>query len=597
MTTADDNRARPVADLWAAELVDEFARCGLRHCCISPGSRSTPLVVQIDDHSDIEDVTILDERSAAFYALGLARATDRPVGLVCTSGTAAANWMPAVCEADRAGVPLLLMTADRPPRLRDTGSPQSMDQLKLFGDRVRWFHAFGLPRAQADAFRSLLSRVDLAWERARRPTPGPVHLNLAFRKPLEPLSLDPDHRDAVRPDFEPPSRLDGEPDAGFCTGVRSPKPAQVDRLEEQFSRAERPLFLCGADRHGTRYRRALRDLAASVDAPVLAEPTSQLRYWTENGDVIGVGDYLVDSDLYQRAGAPDLVVRTGEAPLTWAGRRFVQEQRRARQIAIQPNVRRRDPDHVVDRHFVGDEARLFDACRKQFDDGTEADTAWLDAHRSAARAARRALEATLTTPEVLEEPRMWWELQGLLPSPASMFISNSMPIRNVDMYAPGGTGEIDVYFNRGLNGIDGIASTGLGVAAGTDSPTVVVTGDVAFRHDVGGLAVARRTGADVTILVVDNGGGAIFDKLPIAECGDVHKRQFVTELELDISRVGEGFEIPVASPESWDAFRRETTDAIAADDVQIVHLRTDRTRDHRRADEIRARVVDAIGEM
>lgn len=597
MTVSDSNAARPVADLWAGELVEEFARCGMRHCCISPGSRSTPLVVRFDAHPDIETISIIDERSAAFFALGIARATGRPVGLVCTSGTAAANWMPAVCEADRARVPLILMTADRPPRLRATGSPQSMDQLQLYGSRVRWFHECGRPEAEDDAFRALLSTVDFAWQRARDPLPGPVHLNLPFRKPLEPLPVAADHRDAVPEDFQPPSRPSGGPFSEFTTGVPAPDETLVDWMVGRLADADRPLFVCGADRRGAAYREPLVMLAETIEAPIVAEPTSQLRYGPGGGSerrpVIGVGDYLFDSALYAGEGAPDLIVRTGEAPLTWAGRRFSGGVA-GYQVSVQPNVQRRDPDHVVDRYLVTDPGRLFEACRRRLAGDGTADGEWLVRHRRVAETAHRALTEALSEADGLEEPRMWWELQRHLPSPSTLFVSNSMPVRNLDMYAPGGEAAIDVYFNRGLNGIDGIASTGMGVAAATDPPTVVVTGDVAFRHDVGALAAARRTGSAATLVVVDNGGGAIFDQLPIAECGDVHERQFVTAPQLDVGRVGEGFDLPVAIPEDWQEFGDALREAVAADDMRIVWVRTDRSRDKARGEAIRRRVVEAI---
>jgi 2-succinyl-5-enolpyruvyl-6-hydroxy-3-cyclohexene-1-carboxylate synthase len=583
---------QPVNKIWAEALVDELVRCGIEHVCVSPGSRSTPLVCAFDDHPAVTDISIIDERSSAFYALGLAQSTGRPVALVCTSGTAAANWMPAVCEADRARVPLLLLTADRPAQLRDTGSPQSMDQLKLYGDRVRWFHEFERPEPEEDLFRYLCSTVDLAWERAQSPTPGPVHLNCPFRKPLEPLAVDSDHRDAVPERFEPPQRSDGGPFTRFTSGEPTPSAESVDKFVELLAGAERPLFFCGADRRGGRYRGALRDLAEAAGAPVVAEPTSQLRFWPDRGDgVFGTGDYLLDATLPD----PDLVVRTGEAPLTWVGRELSGRLEGVGQVTVHPYVERRDPDHVVGWHLGVDERRLFEPAAGRIEAG-EVDMAWLEQFRRDDRVARRALDAAVEETSDLEEPRLWWELQELLPAGAALFVSNSMPVRNLDMYAPGGDRAVDVYFNRGLNGIDGIESTGLGVARGADGPTVVVTGDVAFRHDVGGLATARRTGADITFIVVDNGGGAIFDQLPISECGEVHERHFVTEPEVDVAGVAEGFGLPVAIPEDWTAVRRDVAASIEAPGTQLVWLRTDRQRDKERGEAIRRRVVEAIEE-
>jgi 2-succinyl-5-enolpyruvyl-6-hydroxy-3-cyclohexene-1-carboxylate synthase len=601
MTARTNHKAPNANTLWARSFVDELARSGLRSVCISPGSRSTPLVVQFAAHPDINDVSVIDERSGAFFALGLAQATQRPVALVCTSGTAAANYFPAICEASASGVPLLVLTADRPPELQDCGASQAMDQTKLYGDHVRWFHQVAQPEASSKKLRYVRGLACKAYHRCVGPKPGPVHLNFPFRKPLEPTAVPEGHLDHVPATLagDDPVATNGRPDnrpfLAVSTGFAGPDAATVEAFQNALGRAERPLILAGADPNGDNYRQAVCALAERAGAPIAAEPTSGLRHWHERSSaVISTADFLFESAFYDHQGAPDLVIRTGRAPLMWSSQALVRSLDNVEQIVIGPAHRLADPDHIVSWQIRCNERALFEAVEANLATQS-ASPAWLDAHRGADEVALGALGRELSARDQLSAPRMWDELGQLLPEGASLFVSNSMPIRNLDTFMCRASASLDIFFNRGLNGIDGINSTGLGVAAGRkridkEAPTVIVTGDVALRHDIGGLALAAQV--DATIIVVDNDGGAIFEYLPIAQFESVHRRHFTTPPTRPFVH-----DLEINEPDTWQAFRDDVEQSLSSRGTQIIRVCTDGKADKDLRESTRRHVASHIDRL
>ncbi|RDV39139.1 2-succinyl-5-enolpyruvyl-6-hydroxy-3-cyclohexene-1-carboxylic-acid synthase [Bradymonadaceae bacterium TMQ3] len=544
--------------LWAHALVDELVRCGLKHVCISPGSRSTPLVVAFANHPDIEDISIIDERQAAFVALGLSLASQKPVALVCTSGTAAAHYYPAICEASSSGVPLIVLTADRPPNLHDAGAPQALDQTRFFGTHVRWFHQVAEPEPTAEKLRYLRALACRAFQRASGPNAGPVHLNLPFRKPLEPTALPEGHRDAV-----PPTLGTGDPMA--MMGRPDNKPylqtppthavldeSTLDTIADLLANAERPLILAGADHRGNTYATALFELAQRLGAPLIAEPTSGVTRHAElQKPPLHFGDAVFGSSLLARCGQPDLVLRTGKAPLSWAAARAVRSWAHTTTILLSPDVAPPDPDHLAGWHLRANPRETLQALSRRLSLATERNSApespWLNAFQMAEARAEDSLRASLerfrlAQPDApLTAPEIWNSLGELLPEGSALMISNSMPIRDVDAFMGRRRAPLQIFFNRGVNGIDGIVATGLGLAlarreAGHQAPTIIALGDVALRHDLSALALARELDLPLLVLVLDNEGGAIFDELPIADFPDVHTRHFLTSARADITR-------------------------------------------------------------
>jgi len=584
-----------VNTLWARILVDELARCGLRDVCISPGSRSAPLVFQFAAHSQIIDHSIIDERSAAFFALGLARASARPVALVCTSGTAAANYYPAICEAAQDGVSLLVLTGDRPPEHHDCGAQQVMTQAHLYGEHVRWFHQVSQPEATTHKFAYLRSLACRAMHRTQYPQPGPVHLDLPFRKPLEPIVSEPDSSayvpQSVLDNCAP--TLDGRPDNApwlrIHAGHSMPSAVAVGQLIAALEKSERPLIFAGTDARGPEYREALRALAERAGIPILAEPGSGLRHWKARGpNVIAAGDLVAGSRVHDRFGMPDLIVRTGSAPLSWAVQALLVNAAGAVQVAVGPRAGIVDPDHNAAMQLSVEPDALFSATADRAAPPGARRRAWLDLHQRADALAQRELAACLARSEAFSAPGMWHALGELLPEGCGLYFSSSMLVRHLDTFMCAHAGDLDVFFNRGLNGIDGVVSTGAGIAAGRRdpdkrAPTVLAIGDVALRHDATALLLAREMALDLTVVVVDNDGGEIFEYLPSAGYGEVHERHFATSGSTPIPEViPRGVEL--LEPANWAEFKAMLSTSLGTGGQRVIRFTTDRVRDrHLRA--------------
>ncbi len=604
--------------LWANIIVDELVRSGLRTVVISPGSRSTPLVLQFHAHPDIHDISIIDERAAAFFAIGIAQATGQPVALLCTSGTAAANYFPAICEANQSNIPLLVLTADRPPALHDCGAPQAMNQHNLYANHIRWFHQLAEPAATTDnllALRSITCRA-IAHARGTNATqPGPVHLNIPFDKPLEPTKPTPEFTSAYTHIRQTtPVAISGRPNAQpyLQTHIThaAPAPQTVQAFVDLIKQAKRPLILAGADPHSISYRENLRRLAEHIGAPIAAEPTSNIRHWNQRGpNVLAAADLLFQSDIYHTE-KPDLIIRTGRAPLLWATQKLVIApaiQTTATQVVVNPSPELHDPDHLVSHHFACDPDLLFQQTLEVFK-ATQAtktpNTLWLANHQqineSILRNIHNTLENTTQFTNQLTTPGAWHAIGHLIPEDASLFVSNSMPIRDLDTFMGHANRSLNLYFNRGINGIDGIIATGLGIAH-TRPKTIIITGDVAFRHDLSSLLLARELGIDATIIVLNNDGGAIFGYLPIAipkpastesvECPQdkiqsAFQHHFLTPSPLSISEIVPR-SINLQEPTSWTEFHAAFNTSIDAVGLQVIHVQTNRISDKAFSDQLR----------
>jgi 2-succinyl-5-enolpyruvyl-6-hydroxy-3-cyclohexene-1-carboxylate synthase len=596
--------------LWGRVWIDELARSGVRHAVIAPGSRSTPLTLAAAAHPDIEDLSVIDERSAAFFALGLAQASGRPAVVICTSGTAAGNFLPAVMEADRWGVPLLVLTADRPPSLRDAGDSQAADQVRLYGHHVRWFHDPGVPDTSGVALAAARSAASEAWARALGRAgggrPGPVHLNLPFTKPLEPAAgpaseVDPEG-----------GRPDGSAWRRTLAGRAALASGDLETLAARLAGARRPLVLVGAlpavhgDGVGRRLGSALRTLTAAWPAPVWAEAASQVRLDPGRAaTVVGTADALASSETVRRELMPDLVIRLGEAPVGWPLRRWARELAEAgvEQVAVSVDGLRRDPEHAVALQVTADPGLLFEQLAEHWREvgAPRLESGWSGRHALADRAARKALDAALGGSEDLWEGTLLTGLVTGLPEDAGLHVSASLPLRDVEIFLPGPAPALELSFNRGLNGIDGVVSAAAGVAWGRrvphlEPPTrqVLLIGDVAFAHDLSGLVAAARLRVPFVIVLVDNGGGAIFGELPLAKGehgdGEAFRRHFTTAPGLDVEALCRGVGALYAAPTDLAGFRRAIADALTTAGPAVVHVRVDGDESRRK----RRRVIEEM---
>jgi 2-succinyl-5-enolpyruvyl-6-hydroxy-3-cyclohexene-1-carboxylate synthase len=495
----------------ASALVEELARCGVRHAALSPGSRSTPLAVALSRQPAIDLTILIDERCAGFFALGAAQATRRPVAVLCTSGTAAANLHPAVCEADESAMPLIVLTADRPPELRGIGAGQTIDQLKFYGEAVRWFCEVGTHEADDGGLLHYRAVACRAFAAARgEPRPGPVHLNLPWREPLAPIPVE----GAVT--ATSPLALEGRgerPLSAVAYSAPAPEGPLLDELAERIEAEPRGLILAGRQLDPA-LREPLAGLARQAGYPLLAEPTSQLRLGPHDRSAV-VSSY----DPIARARAaelePELVIRFGEMPTSKPLRLWLADLPQLRQVVVDPAFGWNEPSRFAETLVRADGPTVASGLASRLA-AAEQRSEWLSSWLRADRAAADAMRAHLEAIEEPSEPGVQLALGAALANGDLVYTASSMPIRDQEAFLP--PGEADVLFlcNRGANGIDGLVSSAAGAAAASGKRTWLVLGDLALFHDMNGLAAARGL-EGLRIVVVDNRGGGIFDFLPQAE--------------------------------------------------------------------------------
>ena len=577
-------------------LADELARCGIAGACTSPGSRSAPLVLSLVRDGRFPCFSHVDERSAGFFALGLAKATGRPAVLACTSGTAAANYLPAVVEAREARVPLIVLTADRPPELRDTGAGQAIDQVKLYGDAVKWFAEVGVHEATPQRLRWMRALACRAVWTALESRPGVVHLNLPLR---EPLILDA----PLEPDDRGPAEGGGRPD-GRAWVASVPAAGDAEAAAETLARivghARRGIVVAGREERGRRSRahppapsplgRAAASFAQAAGWPLLADPLSGAR---TGAAAIAHYDALLRVEAFATAARPEVVVRVGDLPTskplrTWlAGLDAVQ-------VLLDPDRAWQDPSQVVDLVMSDEPAPTLAALARRAAPG---DSAWANGWTQADRRAGAAIDATLG--DELSEPRLAAELGALLPPEATLVVASSMPVRDVETFFGVRDAPPRVLSNRGANGIDGTLATAYGVAAGSEDPVVALLGDVAFAHDLSSLLIARRLAVPLTIVLVDNGGGGIFDFLPVSTQADAYEHHVATPTGLDAGHAAELFGCHHLAVEDLAGLRAAVDHGLGSAGTTLVHVRTDRAQNvalHRRVWEAVARELGRAGD-
>jgi 2-succinyl-5-enolpyruvyl-6-hydroxy-3-cyclohexene-1-carboxylate synthase len=571
------------AHLLLRAFVDELARCGMRHACTSPGSRSSPLVLALAREPRLRAWSHIDERCAGFFALGLAKMTGVPAAVAVTSGTAGAHLAPAVIEAFQARVPMLVLTADRPPELREVGAGQTIDQLGLYGTAAKWFFEVGTHEATPDRMRWARALACRAYWTALDGRGGPVHLNFALREPLV-----------------PPAPLPDEPGAGGRAGDRpwltrprtaaTPGDAVVEQLAAEVGRRPRGVVVAGREERHRELPAALERFARAAGFPLLADPLSGAR---RGPAAIAHYDLLLRSERFAAGHRPQLVLRVGDLPTSKPLRTWLAEAPDALQLAFDPEGAWQDPDAVVSTLLEADPAEGLNAIAARLESASHAPEAgWSDDWHAADRTAAERIAATLGTG--LSEPRVAAELGVRLPAYATLFVASSMPVRDVESFFPAREAQPRVLSNRGANGIDGTVSGAFGAAAAGAGPVVLLIGDVALLHDIGGLLAAQRLGLDLVIVLVNNDGGGIFHFLPIAG-QDAFEEHVATPHGVHTGRLAALFGLehePVADP---PALRATLDRALGAGGTTLIEVRTDREENrelHRRLAEA---VVDAVG--
>jgi 2-succinyl-5-enolpyruvyl-6-hydroxy-3-cyclohexene-1-carboxylate synthase len=545
---------------------DELARCGMEHACTSPGSRCTPIVLSLVRQGTIACHSHLDERASGFFALGAAKASGRPVAVTCTSGTAAANLMPAVIEAYESRVPLIVLTADRPPELRDLGAGQTIDQIKLYGSAAKWFFEVGVHDATPERLRWIRQLACRAYWTALNGRPGPVHLNFPLREPLvlsEPLRADDSARAGGRP---------------WVT--RHPAPAAASDLAELLGGPlpARGVLVAGREERDPAAGAAVARFAAAAGYPLLADPLSGARHGPA---AIARYDLLLRFPEFTARPRPELVIRTGELPTSKPLRQWLASLTDVTQLAFDPDQVWQDPDAALAHLLDGDAARPLERAAP----AVPLDPHWLAGWREADQLVSDAIERELG--DTLSEPLVAARLARWLPEDATLFVASSMPIRDIELFSDAGAtaGGPRVVSNRGANGIDGTVSAAFGAAAAGAGPVVLLIGDVALAHDVGGLLAARRLGLALTVVLLNNDGGGIFHFLLVATQTDAFEHHVATPHGLPFAAAAELYGLGYERPESVDQLRSAVRRSIAASAATIIEVRTDRGRNlvqHRR---------------
>ncbi len=543
---------------WGGLVAETLKRRGLRRAVISPGSRSAPLTAAFALTEGIETTPVLDERSAAFYALGLVKATGRPVALVCTSGTAAANYLPAVVEAHYAGLPLFVLTADRPPELRDCAAGQAIDQQKLFGDYAAWQHELALPDAALLPY--LRNTVLHAWRTCWHQH-GPVHLNVPFREPLAPLPDDGD--------WQVPETFWDKPEP-----LRKPL-TEHEGILKALQEAGDGIIIAGPHHSPDpeAYARGVEELARCLGWPVLADALSPLRH-TSVGTLTPIAHYdaiLRDQELAEKL-APQAVLQLGPLPTSKVLRKWLAGLDVPTWIASDRPVNL-DPLHRRNAIWL---ARFEELTRlgALIDETSDLAVAWARAQEAVAE----RLEDSLTGCETLFEGKLPWVLAQNLPARTPVFVASSMPVRDTEFFWPVSHRHFRVAANRGANGIDGTLSAALGYAEGCDQAGVLVTGELAFLHDSNGLLLAKDYPGSLTVIVINNDGGGIFEHLPIAKFDPPFEKYFATPQSVDFAALAAAHDVPYHAPESWE----EVVDLVSQlpeRGLRIIELKTDRKAD------------------
>jgi 2-succinyl-5-enolpyruvyl-6-hydroxy-3-cyclohexene-1-carboxylate synthase len=577
------------------EIVEGLVAGGVAEAIVCPGSRSTPLALAAKAHPGLRVRVLLDERSAGYFALGLARVSRRPVAVIVTSGTAAANLLPSVVEASLACVPLILLTADRPAELRDRGSSQTIDQSHLYGRYARWFAELPLLDGEDVTRRHVRSVIDRSIATAQGASPGPVHLNVPFREPLVPVGT-------LAPSVPP-----GDLSSGAIADVIAARPQladrDVDRLADRLGATERGLIVTGPQ-HDPDLCAAVARLAAATGFPIAADPLSGVRCGPHDRSfVVAHADHMVRPGPWIHAHRPDLVIRFGATPTSKPLNTLLAEAR-PQQLVIDGDRTWSEPT-IIPTTFVQADATvtagaLADRLQTR---GHRPSGSWARAWCAADSAADEALRSWLSTVTDQGEPfeGLPFALLGeLLPDGALLIAGNSMPVRDMDAWLASTPRAIRPLANRGANGIDGVVSTALGAAAADAGPVALVVGDLSFLHDLNALVAARLHGLSATIVLIDNDGGGIFSFLPQASTNApevglpaTYEELFGMPHGIDIGPIVEalGGEYRATGPSQ---LRDALADSLTRSGVQVLALRTDRTRNVELHREAAASVATAL---
>lgn len=566
--------------VYIGAFVDELQRAGVHNVVICPGSRSTPLSMVLAEQAGIHTWMHVDERSAAFFALGMAKRLAQPVALVCTSGTAAANFFPAIVEAHLTHVPLLVLTADRPHELRDNGAPQAIDQNRLYGVHVKWFVDVALPEATNNALRYIRTLANRAVALTYAVPAGPVHLNIPFREPLVPAGQ-PDQPLPPQAQRDPIAwygRPDNVPYVSVAESLRSSEDSNRHAgLLATIRTMPRGLIIVGPC-NDPELPELITLLAQQSGYPVLADPLSQLRSSSlASRLLLSSYDAFLRIDAFVECVEPQLVMRFGAMPTSKPLLLYLKRYASCPQIVIDGNAGWEEPTQLASEIIHADPVSFCRELLSSLEDLQERDSQWAGMWQQADLLTRVALQSAIEDFGPFFEGRVFTELAALLPEKTTLYVGNSMPVRDLDTFFWESVSPMRIMGNRGANGIDGMISSALGASvANKEGPTVLVIGDLSFFHDLNGLLAARLHHLDLTIVLINNDGGGIFSFLPQASYPEHFEQLFGTPTGLDFAPVVQMYGGSFQRVAAWQEFRSILKQSITRGGLHVIEVPTGR---------------------
>ena len=594
---------------YTGAFVDELQRAGVRNVVICPGSRSTPLAIAFAAQPAIRTWIHVDERSAAYFGLGMAKQLHQPVALLCTSGTAAANFLPAVVEAKLTHVPLLILTADRPHELRDNGAPQSIDQNRLYGTYVKWFVEVALPEATNAALRYIRTIAVRAAALTQAIPAGPVHLNLPFREPLtpEPIPDQPLPQVTQRDLVAWQGRSSNAPYVEVRTALPGALTATtIAYMMDLLHRTRRGLIIVGPN-DDPPLTEPLARLAQHLGYPILADPLSQLRCGDHDQSmVISSYDAFLRIDSFIENAQPELVLRFGAMPTSKPVLLYLKRYASCPLAVIDGHGGWEEPTQLASELIHADPIALCQGLlnileqpaengEKQSSTSQEWITMWQDADR----VTRQTIQAAIQDFNEFFEGRVFTELANLGLDGITLYAGNSMPVRDLDTFFWPTRERIRMMGNRGASGIDGVVSSALGASAGAgqNRPTILVLGDLSFFHDLNGLLAARLHGLNLTIVLINNDGGGIFSFLPQAAYPEHFEQLFGTPTGLDFRLAVQMYGGQYQRVESWEQFRKGVRRGLDTGGLHVIEVPTERASNVKMHRQLWERVGDALNEQ
>lgn len=559
--------------LWSELFVSALVRSGVKHACISPGSRNTPLTVAFQRFSKIKSFVHVDERSSGFFALGLSNKTNRPVVIVTTSGTAVAELYPAVIEAYQQRVPLIVCTADRPPYLLNTGANQTINQIDIYHNHIHKYYSADLPGINSNAFNHLLSVTKNAVSESikyRRP----VHINFPFDKPFEPS----EETDKIDKEF-----LLGIKDKFKNINILQPKrkirTSDINFILKQIRNSKRRLILAGPLNTNNRIK-TLFQFARKIDALILADGLSGLRQEkiTSSNLIVNHVSFLRSKEVREKL-APDLIIQIGNAPTSNSVLEFYADSK-AFKVIINEFGELKDPSGTTDKIITAAFSQLFEILNQKIDKNfkDKSDKEWYKKYLEIDKQSEEVKRKRFAKLSFPFEGKIINEVVNLAPDSVNIMISNSLPVRDTDAFAGKSAKKINIFSNRGASGIDGIISTASGIKAADKNPTFLIIGDLAFYHDITGLLALKKYSLPLIIILLNNSGGGIFELLPIAkEKIDFHN-YFKTPLGINFKSITNAFSGSYSHIKNWSELSNEIKKAAERKTFSVLEVKIESQR-------------------